>query len=239
MERLCLFICCKYSGRIVREWFQFFMKVNFRSPQTDGHSSVPSILRSGGELFVRPSFFAPSCVLLHPSVCAQCHISPRVTVCPPNSNVGTPCGIHQHPHPPHRFLFLSHQPLLQHLQLRDFKLLKALLLLRSTTVSIRLKPVVKKKQRPFLSLWLSHLFRHYKRSQQLWSQVFSVFRLYNRLPFQTFNYQICVIQCWQEASKLQLNCFIYEHGRYLAGIISGVWACYRLVERWPRQDYYK
>lgn len=142
MERLCLFICCKYSRHIVLDLFQLFKKVNFRSPQTDGHRSVPYVLRSGGELFVRPSSFAPSCVLLHPSVCAQCHISPRVTVCPPNSNVGTPCGIHQHPHPPHRFLFLSHQPLLQHLQLRDFKLLKPLLLLWSTTVSIRLKPVV-------------------------------------------------------------------------------------------------
>lgn len=46
---------------------------------------------------------------LHPSMCSQCHISPRVTLCPPNSNVRAPSGIHQHPTPPGT-LFQTNQP---------------------------------------------------------------------------------------------------------------------------------
>lgn len=37
-------------------------------------------------------FFASSCVLPHPSMCSQCHFSPRDTLCPPQSNGGAPCG---------------------------------------------------------------------------------------------------------------------------------------------------
>lgn len=89
---------------------------------------------------------------------------------------------------------------------------------------IRLKPVVLKRGFFSLLFFSSDTSLSVQALEKPISSAlesgFPVLRLYNKLPFQIFNYQICVIQCGEKACKLQLNSFIYKHGRYLAGIIS-------------------
>lgn len=63
---------------------------------------------------------------LHPSLCSQCHISPQVTSCPPNSNVSAPYGIHPTPRSPQHF---NQTAIRAALQLRRRRMLAIVLLI--------------------------------------------------------------------------------------------------------------